>query len=91
MGDSRGHWKGDTLVVDTANFSDAPAVIGADENLHVIERFQRIDDQTLRYSFTVEDETLWQRPWGGAIPGLPRITRYMNTLATRGITPLGIL
>ena len=60
--------KRDTLVVDTTNFSDLPAVIGADENLNVIERFQRIDDQTLRYSFTVEDETVWQEPWGGDYP-----------------------
>ena len=67
-GDSVGHWEGDTLVVDTKNFSDSPALSGADENLHVIERFQRIDDQTLRYSFTVEDETVWQEPRGGDYP-----------------------
>ena len=68
MGDSIGHWEWDALVVDTANFSVSPAVIGVDENLHVIERFQRIDDQTLRYSFMVEDETLSQRPRGGDYP-----------------------
>ena len=68
MGDSVGHWEGDTLVVDTTNFSDSPALSGADHNLHVVERFQRIDDGTLKYSFVVEDETVWDKPWGGDYP-----------------------
>ena len=68
MGDSVGHWEGDTLVVDTTNFSDSPALSGADSNLRVVERFQRIDEDTLQYSFTVEDETVWQKPWGGDYP-----------------------
>ena len=91
MGDSIGHWEGDTLVVDTTNFSDSPALSGADENLHVIERFQRIDDQTLRYSFTVEDETVWKEPWGGDYLWPASITRSMNTLVTKGTTPLETL
>ena len=68
MGDSVGHWEGDTLVVDTTNFSDSPALSGADSNLRVVERFQRIDEDTLQYSFTVEDDTVWQKPWGGDYP-----------------------
>ena len=68
MGDSVGHWQGDTLVVETTNFSDSPALSGADRNLHVVERFQRIDDGTLKYSFTVEDETVWDEAWGGDYP-----------------------
>jgi len=65
LGDSVGHWEGDTLVVDTTNFSDRPALSGASRNLHVVERFSRIDDKTLRYQFTVEDPTVWTEPWSG--------------------------
>ena len=61
LGDSVGHWEGDTLVVDTTNFSDRPALSGASRNLHVVERFSRIDDKTLLYHFTVEDPTVWTR------------------------------
>ena len=65
LGDSVGHWEGDTLVVDTTNFSDRPALSGASRNLHVVERFSRIDDETLLYQFTVEDPTVWTEPWSG--------------------------
>lgn len=65
LGDSIGHWEGDTLVVDTTNFNDQPALGAADRNLHVIERFTRIDAKTLRYKFTVEDPTVWTKPWSG--------------------------
>lgn len=65
LGDSIGHWEGDTLVVDTTNFNDQPALGSADRNLHVVERFTRIDAKTLRYKFTVEDPTVWTKPWTG--------------------------
>ena len=65
LGDSVGHWEGDTLVVDTTNFSDRPALSGASRNLHVVERFSRIDSDTLLYQFTVEDPTVWTAPWSG--------------------------
>jgi hypothetical protein len=65
MGDSVGHWEGDTLVVDTTNFNDKTHFSGSTENLHVIERFTRIDDKTLLYRFTVEDPDTWDRPWTG--------------------------
>jgi len=65
MGDSVGHWEGDTLVVDTTNFNDKTRFHGASENMHVIERFTRIDDRTLLYRFTVEDPETWDRPWTG--------------------------
>ena len=65
LGDSIGRWEGDTLVVDTTNFSDRPALAGASRHLHVVERFERIDADTLRYSFTVEDPTVWTAPWSG--------------------------
>jgi hypothetical protein len=72
-GDSRGRWEGDTLVVDTTNFTDRtpfrgpPATTRGDifsgENLHVIERFTRADADTIRYRFTVEDAATWVRSW----------------------------
>jgi hypothetical protein len=65
MGDSVGRWEGDTLVVDTANFKDSPALRQADRNLHVIERFTRLDSGRLRYQFTVEDPTVWTASWSG--------------------------
>ncbi len=65
LGDSVGHWEGDTLVVDTTNFTDSPALSGASRNLHVVERFTRLDNDTLLYSFTVEDPTVWTAPWTG--------------------------
>jgi hypothetical protein len=65
MGDSVGHWEGDTLVVDTTNFNDKTHFSGSTENLHVIERFTRVDDKALLYRFTVEDPDTWDRPWTG--------------------------
>jgi hypothetical protein len=63
LGDSVGHWEGDTLVVDTTNFTDKTRFRGSTENLHIVERFTRVDARTLRYQFTVEDPTTWTRPW----------------------------
>jgi hypothetical protein len=65
MGDSVGHWEGDTLVVDTTNFNDKTRFRGSTESLHVVERFTRIDDKTLLYHFTVEDPQTWGKPWTG--------------------------
>jgi hypothetical protein len=65
MGDSVGKWEGDTLVVDTTNFTDKTRYRGSSENLHVVERFSRIDARTLLYAFTVEDPHTWTAPWKG--------------------------
>jgi hypothetical protein len=65
MGDSIGRWEGDALVVDTTNFTSTPPLSGADENLHVVERFEMVDADTLLYSFMVDDPTVWTEPWGG--------------------------
>jgi hypothetical protein len=65
MGDSVGHWEGDTLVIDTTNFTDKTRFRGATENLHVVERLTRIDDKTLLYRFTVDDPETWDRAWTG--------------------------
>jgi len=68
MGDPRGHWEGDTLVVDTTNFRPETAFHGASENLHVVERFRPVDANTILYSFTVEDPHTWASPWSAEIP-----------------------
>ena len=76
-GDSRGHWEGDTLVIDTTNFTDKTNFRGAPRNtrqdilasssLHVVERLTRVSADRIRYQFTVEDPT-WTRPWSGEVP-----------------------
>jgi hypothetical protein len=62
-GDSRGHWEGNTLVVDVTNFSPKTDFQGSRENLHLIERYTRVDANTLEYMVTIEDPTVWTRPW----------------------------
>jgi hypothetical protein len=62
-GDSRGHWEGNTLVIDVTNFSSKTDFQGSRENLHVIERWTRTAPDTLEYAVTVEDPTVWARPW----------------------------
>ncbi|HML17816.1 MAG TPA: hypothetical protein VK419_12355 [Bryobacteraceae bacterium] len=68
LGDSRGHWENDTLVVDTTNFTDKTHFRGSDENLHLIERFTRVDAETLLYQFTVDDPTAFTKPWTAELP-----------------------
>jgi len=67
LGDSRGRWEGDTLVVDTTNYK-AGAFMNASEKLHVIERFTRTGPDTLKYEVTVEDPATWAKPWSAMIP-----------------------
>jgi len=67
MGDSIGRWDGNTLVVDTTNFTDLTPFEGA-QNLHVIERITRTDEDTILYQFTVEDPGMWTKPWSGEVP-----------------------
>lgn len=76
-GDSRGHWEGNTLVVDSTNFSDEtpfrgpPATARQDifssSSLHVVERFTRLDTDTIAYRFTIDDPGVWTKPWSGEI------------------------
>jgi hypothetical protein len=63
FGDSRGHWEGDTLVIDVTNFSPKTDVFGSRENLHLVERWTRIGPKTLEYEVLIEDSTVWIRPW----------------------------
>lgn len=67
FGDSVGHWEGNTLVVDTTNFSDKTAFRGSGENLHVVERFTRTDADTVKYEFTVSDPSTWEKSWSGEV------------------------
>jgi hypothetical protein len=63
FGDSRGHWEGNTLVIDVTNFSPKTDFQGSRENLHLVERWTRTGPKTLAYEVTVEDPTVWARPW----------------------------
>jgi len=68
LGDSRGRWEGDTLMVESTNFHPNGNPMGgysvlSDEHLHLIERFRRSADDTIEYTFTVDNPTMWMRPW----------------------------
>jgi hypothetical protein len=67
-GDSRGRWEGETLVVDTTNFTDRTPFHGSSASLHLVERFTRIDPDNVIYGFTAEDPATWVRPWTAQIP-----------------------
>jgi hypothetical protein len=74
LGDSRGYWDGDTLVVETTNLSDQLHFdgqlhfSGTSKELHVTEKFTRTGDDSILYEFTVDDPQTWVRPWSGEIP-----------------------
>ncbi len=68
FGDSRGRWEGDTLVVDTMNFTDKAIFRGSTQGLHLIERFTRVNADTVRYEFTIDDPTTFTKKWTVAIP-----------------------
>jgi hypothetical protein len=67
-GDSRGRWDGDTLVVDTINFSPKSNFLGSAEHLHLIERFTRVAPDTITYQMTLDDPTTWTRSWSAEMP-----------------------
>jgi len=71
LGDSRGHWEGNTLVVETTNFraDDGGVYQNANpETFHITERFSRVDAKTINYEFRIEDEKTWTKPWTAVIP-----------------------
>jgi hypothetical protein len=73
LGDSRGHWEGNTLIVETTNFTDKVndrglTVFGTGKHSHLVERFTRVDADTIDYQFTVSDATVFTRRWTAAIP-----------------------
>jgi hypothetical protein len=67
LGDSRGHWEGDTLVIDTTNFKPR-SFQNAGERLHLVERLTRVGPDTLHYEITIDDPDTWTRPWTLMIP-----------------------
>lgn len=67
-GHSVGRWDGDTLVVDTTNFTMKTGFQGSGDALHVVERFTRVAADQIRYEFTVDDATTWTRPWTVEMP-----------------------
>jgi len=68
MGDSRGHWEGETLVIETTNLNGKNPFRGSSENMRVIERLTRVDANTLGYRFTVDDPATWATPWTAEAP-----------------------
>jgi hypothetical protein len=67
LGDSRGRWEGDTLVVDSQGFSPKSNLLGSSSGLRLVERFTRVADDTLQYDATLSDPTTWTRPWTARI------------------------
>ena len=68
MGDSRGRWEENTLVVETTNFTPKAAYRGSGGHRRLVEHFTRVDADTIHYEFTVTDPTTWRRSWTAAIP-----------------------
>ncbi len=68
MGDSRGHWEGETLVVDTTNFTDKTNFSGSGAHMRLVERFTRVDADTLLYEYTIDDPESFTRPWTAVVP-----------------------
>ena len=68
LGDSIGRWEGNTLVVETTNFNERTNFQGASPDRKITERFTRIDEDTIRYEFTVDDPKTWVQPWKGEMP-----------------------
>jgi hypothetical protein len=66
-GSYRGHWEGQTLVVETTNLTDKFAFQGASENMRLTERFTRVAEDTIRYQFRVEDPATWTKPWSAEV------------------------
>jgi hypothetical protein len=68
LGDARGHWEGNTLVVETTNFNERRGFEGATENMQLVERWTRVAEDRIDYRFTVSDPATWTKPWSAAIP-----------------------
>ena len=89
LGDSVGHWEDDVLVVETINFNATPALSGADENLRVVERFQRQADGSLLYQFTIDDPTVWTQTWSGEYSWRPSDGKVYEFACHEGNYALG--
>ena len=93
-GQSRARWEGDTLVIETTHFrGDAAAFVtrGGGENLHLIERIRRVDDETLSYEFTIDDPATWVRPWTAQFPLRAATAMYETSCHEGNYGMFGIL
>ena len=68
LGDSRGRWEGDTLVIETSNFNGKHNFNASREGLHLVERQRRVDAGTLDWQWTITDDSVYTRPWTGSLP-----------------------
>ena len=90
LGDARGRWEGDTLVVETTSFSDTRHFLwratwrAARPSLHLVERVTRLDDATIDYQFTMTDPEMFTHPWTADVP-------MTTNQASRGVTPGPVL
>ncbi len=91
MGDSIGRWEGDTLVIDTTNFSRQLSVNGYSEHLHVVERLSRVDANTLLYKATIEDPVTYTKPWTVEYPMLASSQRIFEYACHEGNYSIGAI
>src|SRR5579864_3852365 len=91
LGDSRGHWEGDTLVVETTNFNERTSFEGASKNMHLVERWTRMADDRIDYRFTVSDPETWVKPWSATIPWTKGGTLYEYACHEDNLGLYGIL
>ena len=91
LGDSRGHWEGDTLVVETTNFNERTSFEGASMNMHLVERWTRVADDQIDYRFTVSDPETWVKPWSATIPWTKGGTLYEYACHEDNLGLYGIL
>ena len=91
FGDPRGHWEGDTLVVETTNFNDRTRFEGSTQNLHLVERWRRVADDQIDYRFTVSDPETWTKPWSAAIAWHKSGPMYEYACTEDNIDMYGIL
>ena len=85
FGDSRGRWEGNTLVIDVTNFSPKTDYRGSRENLHVVERWTRTGPTTLDYVVTIEDPSVWTRPWTVKQEFSSRTSRRTGSITSRAV------
>ncbi len=83
-GDSRGRWEGDTLVVETINFRRETSLQGSTADTRVVERFTRVDDDTIKYEFTVSDPNSYIRPWSAMVPFVENDRTSLRVRLPRG-------
>jgi hypothetical protein len=91
QGDSVGHWEGNTLVVDTTNFTDQTVFRGSTDTLHLVERFTRVSDDMLLYRSTLEDPQTWDKPWTVEVPWMKAKGPLYEYACTEGNESIGLI